>query len=148
MACSLPPAPISKTFITFSFRCRKSTWPQISRSCAHISQMEDIDILLQMDLVSLHFHLPIGDQIDGLGQDLPLRLLHDAKLQALGIIPIQNRHRFLQKNGAGIGSLVDEMYRRTRHLNTSLQRLLMYLETIETGATEGGDQRGDRKSVV
>ncbi len=52
------------------------------------------------------FLLFVGNPVNRFRQNLPFRLLHHPALQDLRGIPFLHLHRFLQKNGAGIHSLV------------------------------------------
>ena len=53
-----------------------------------------------MDDPSLHTEPPLTEQGDGLGKDMPLRLLHHPALEYLGGVPLQDLHRLLKDDGA------------------------------------------------
>ena len=83
--------------------------------------------------------LPIGNQLNCLGQDHPFCLFHHALLQHLGRIFLFYLYSFLENNRAGIRSLIYKMASCTSDPHTAFEYFLMYLQAIKSL---------DRKSVV
>ena len=84
----------------------------------------------------------VGDQVDGPGQNLPLRLLHNPKLQACRRILRLYLHRFLQDNRARIRPFIHKMNRGACNFHAPPQGFLMHLQPVVAGAAERGDQGG------
>ena len=63
------------------------------------------------DLAAAYFDAAVGDIVDGLGEDDPLGLLHDAPLQYFGGISVLNRNGLLGDDGTFVHAFVYEVHR-------------------------------------
>ena len=95
------------------------------------------------DSSALYLQSSLAEQGHGLGQQLPLTVLHDPPLQDLRGIVGQHFHRLLGDDGAAVALLGDKMYRRTRQLDPVLQRLLVDMESVAAGTAKEGSERGE-----
>ena len=82
------------------------------------------------DRPALHLQPVLAEEGDGLGQQLPLALLHDAPLEDLRRVAGQHLSCLLQDDGAGVTLLRDKVDGGTRDLYPVFQSLLVDMEAI------------------
>ena len=78
----------------------------------------------------------------GLGKYLPFCLLHDTLLESFGAVTLFDIDCLLEDYLTAIGNLVDEVNRCAGDFDSVAQGFLVYSQTVESLAAEGGDQRG------
>ena len=79
-----------------------------------------------------------GEERKRLGERLVLLDL-DARVQGLGRVVLEDRHRLLHDDGAGVRSGVDEMNRHARDLASVVERLGPAVDARERGEKRGVD---------